>query len=124
MQILYYSFAMVMLCLGLAYFNSAVIVFFKDWGQIISIVLQVGIWITPVMWNIDSMTTIPHWALMLLKLNPMFYIVQGYRDAFINKVWFWTHVNSSVYFWVVTFICIVLGTTVFKRLRIHFADVL
>ena len=123
LQIVYYSFAMFMLCLGLAYLNSAIVVFFKDWGQVISIVLQVGIWMTPVMWIFDNID-IPEYLKIILELNPMFYIVQGYRDALINKVWFWEHYNLTPYFWIVTILILIVGTTVFRRLRVHFADVL
>ena len=48
-------------------------------------------WVTPIMWNFESMQGIPKWAVVLLKLNPMYYIVSGYRDALINKTAFWEH---------------------------------
>lgn len=122
LQVIYYSFAMFVLVLGLVYLTSAVMIFFRDLGQIISIVLQVGIWLTPIMWNIDMVKgTIVE---TILKFNPMYYIVQGYRDAFIYKVWFFEHWKYTIYFWVVTAIVFLIGTTVYKRLRIHFADVL
>jgi lipopolysaccharide transport system permease protein/teichoic acid transport system permease protein len=60
----------------------------------------------------------------LLKLNPMFYIVQGYRESFIYFVPFWHHWQMTLYFWGLTGIVFVLGATVFLRLRPHFADVL
>jgi ABC-type polysaccharide/polyol phosphate export permease len=60
----------------------------------------------------------------ILKLNPMFYIVQGYRDSMINDVWFFQKPELTIYFWVLTLALFLLGTTVFKRLRVHFADVL
>lgn len=123
LQIIYFSIAMFALCAGLAYFNSAIVVFFKDWSQVINIVLQVGIWMTPVMWNIDTID-IPTWLITILKLNPMYYIVQGYRDALINKTWFWQHMHQTEYFWILVIVLFVLGTYVFQKLRSHFADVL
>ena len=54
----------------------------------------------------------------------MFYIVNGYRDAMINKVWFWERFDLTFYFWVVTGAFFVLGAYVFKRLKVHFADTL
>lgn len=122
-QMLYFSFAMFALCTGLAYLNSAIVVFFKDWSQVINIVLQVGIWITPVMWNIDTID-IPAWLITILKLNPMYYIVQGYRDSLINKTWFWAHMHQTEYFWGIVIVIFLLGTYIFQKLRSHFADVL
>lgn len=122
LQVIYYSFSMFVLVLGLVYLTSAVMIFFRDLGQIISIILQVGIWLTPIMWNIDMVKgTIVE---KILKLNPMYYIVQGYRNAFIYKEWFFQHWRYTIYFWVVTAVIFIIGTTVYKRLRVHFADVL
>lgn len=46
-------------------------------------------WMTPILWNIDSMP-LNSVILFILKLNPMYYIVSGYRDALITKFWFST----------------------------------
>lgn len=123
LQVLYYSICLFVLVMGISYLTSAVVVFFRDLNQIINIVLQVGVWVTPIMWNIDTMDISPVLK-NLLKLNPLYYIVQGYRDAFIGKVAFFERWELTIYFWVVTIVFVVLGTHVFKKLRMHFADVL
>lgn len=123
LQIVYYSFALIMLCIGLAYLNCAINVFVKDWAQIIGIVLQVGIWITPIMWDFKTLE-IPAWASVLIKLNPMYYIVMGYRESFMEKVWFFESPLLTLYFWIFCLFVLWLGMTVFNRLRDHFADVL
>ena len=70
LQIVYYSFCMVILTAGLIYATSAVTVFFRDMKEVVSILLQIGMWVTPIMWNFESMQGIPKWAVLLLKLNP------------------------------------------------------
>ena len=114
----------VMFTAGLIYATSAVTVFFRDMKEVVAILLQIGMWVTPIMWNFESMQGIPKWAVVLLKLNPMYYIVSGYRDALINKTAFWEHPGLTLWFWGITLFTLWAGTTVFKRLRVHFADVL
>ncbi len=121
LQIVYYSFCMFIFVLGLSYITCSVMVFFRDLGQIINILLQVGIWATPILWNIDTLPAKWH---IIFKLNPMFYIVQGYRDALINKVWFFENFYWTAYFWILTICIFALGALIFKRLKVHFADVL
>ncbi|MCR4738649.1 MAG: ABC transporter permease [Lachnospiraceae bacterium] len=121
LQIVYYSFCMFVFVLGLSYITCSVMVFFRDLGQIINIILQVGIWATPILWNID---TIPAKYHIIFKINPMFYIVQGYRDALINKIWFFENFYWTAYFWILTVCIFALGALIFKRLKVHFADVL
>lgn len=123
LQVVYYSFCMFVLLIGLNYLTSSVVVFFRDLNQVINIALQVGVWVTPIMWNIDTMDIGPLFK-SILKLNPMYYIVQGYRDAFINKVAFWERPQLSIYFWCFTLVFLWLGNHVFQKLRTHFADVL
>jgi teichoic acid transport system permease protein len=120
-QIIYYSFCMFVFSLALTYATSSIVVFFKDLTQIISIVLQVGIWSVPIMWNISL---IPERFHIIIKLNPIFYIVNGYRTALYGNKWFWEDFYSTVYFWIVTIIFAAIGILIFKRLKPHFADVL
>lgn len=122
-QAIYYTVCVFVLVLGLSYITCAVVVFFRDLSQIISIVLQVGVWMTPIMWNFDAIN-MPEVLKFIFKLNPMYYVVMGYRDTFINKVWFWEHSGLTIYFWCVAIVLFIIGTYVFRKLKIHFADVL
>ena len=120
-QIVYYSLCTFVLVLALVYFTCAVVVFFKDTSQLVMIFLQVGIWMTPIMWQV---TILPPRFLWIFEAMPMYYIVSGYRDALIYKNWFWEKPYEMIYFWVVTIVLLGIGTTVFKKLKVHFADVL
>ncbi|MBQ0058860.1 MAG: ABC transporter permease, partial [Lachnospiraceae bacterium] len=91
-QIVYYLFAMFVFGLGIIYGTCAVVIFFRDLSQIINIVLQVGVWTIPIMWQITMIPPKYHW---IFKLNPMFYIVNGYRESFYNRVWFFDHMGQT-----------------------------
>ena len=121
LQLPFYIVCSVLLILGLAWLTSAIRVFIKDIGQIIAVLIQIGFWATPIFWDIDTIPVKYQW---ILKLNPAFYIVEGYRDTFISKVWFWEHQNLTLYYFGLTLMCLGLGAIVFKRLRPHFGDVL
>ena len=122
LQVVYYSFCLFVLVLAMSYCTCAVVIFFRDLAQIINIGLQVGMWATPILWNIgmigdDRFVT-------LLKLNPLVYIVNGYRNAIYREEWFFEHFYSSTYFWIFTVTLFCIGSLIFKRLKVHFADVL
>lgn len=124
LQIFYYTFCVFALVLGMSYVTSAVSVFFRDLIQVINIGLQVGVWLTPIMWIAEDALADHELLLQVLRLNPMYYVVSGYRDAFITKTWFWENPGWTLYFWAFTAAFFILGTWVFERLKIHFADVL
>jgi len=120
-QLFYYTFALSILLLGLSWFTSSVVIFFKDLGQIISIIIQFGFWLTPVFWSIKMIPQKYHW---LIRLNPLDYIIEGYRNSLIYHKWFWEDMGMTIYYWSITAIILAIGITTFKRLRPHFADVI
>ena len=123
-QIIYYSLAAFMLALGVGFFTAAVNVFFKDMTQIVGLCLQFGMWLAPIMYW-DGMFTADHpWMAPIFKLNPVYYIVTGYRDSMLTGNFFWERPMNTVYFWGVTLIIFYLGYKIFTKLRPHFSDVL
>ena len=120
-QIIYYMIYMVLLVTGIAYLVSALFVFFRDLGQIISVLLQLQFWMSPFVWDFKIL---PENVQFVLKLNPIYYVVSGYRDTFVYKVGFWENIPGMVYYWGITLIIFGVGIKVFNKLKPHFADVL
>ena len=121
LQILYYFFAMICFSLGISWLTSSLTVFLRDVGQFVAMLLQFGFWFTPIFW---SLKIIPEEYQEILQLNPMYYLVEGYRQSFIYKEWIWEHFELTIYFWTITAIVMFIGAWSFKKLRPHFADVL
>lgn len=122
-QLLYYTFCMFVLVLALSYSTCAIVIFFRDLLQIINIALQVGMWATPILWNISYLDGNPLLQ-KILKCNPVFYIVNGYRNAMFGQTWFWEEPGAAIGFWVFTAALFFVGAHIFRRLKVHFADVL
>ena len=125
-QTIYYTGAASIFVISLVYVTSAIQVFFKDMSQIVSICLQFGMWLTPIMWQEEQFVDSSIYPILcnIVKLNPMYYIVVGYRDSMLFGNWFWERPILSLYFWGVTLCLFLVGLKVFKRLRPHFSDVL
>ncbi len=120
-QFFYYLLCMSVLALGIAWIVSALQPFIRDIVPLVGIIIQVGFWATPIFWDI---TIMPARIQTLLKINPMFYIVQGYRDSFIYFVPFWHRPWLTLYFWVIALLIFLTGAAVFRKLKPQFADVL
>lgn len=121
LQVFYYLFAMIVLIFAITVFTSAVVLFFRDLSQIVNIIINVGFWATPIGWNI---TMLPSWLQIVFKVNPVFYIVTGYRDAFVEKIFFWERPFHTIYFWCFCIVVLLFGVKVFNKLRPHFSDVI
>lgn len=120
-QLFYYYFATFILLMGISWLSSSLIIFIKDIKNLIPILIQFGFWGTPIFW---SLSRIPEEYHIYLKLNLFEYIIQGYRDSMINKVWFWEKTNETLYFWAITLLLLLFSYKIFMKLKSHFVDVL
>jgi lipopolysaccharide transport system permease protein/teichoic acid transport system permease protein len=112
---------MLLLALGLSLIVSALNVFVKDVAQIVNVFLQVGIWATPILWDVGILPEKFH---IMVEYNPMWYVVNGYRESFLYFVPFWKHPQEALYCWGVCLLLLTFGMFIFKRLKPQFADVL
>ena len=121
LQIIYYLICMIIFTFALSLICASIMVFFRDLTQIIGVLLLIGMWGTPIAWNLDMFPVKYH---VLFKLNPIYYLVQGYRDSLIGNIWFWEKINLTIYFWCVLFVLLFIGSFVFNHLKQYFADTL
>lgn len=121
LQMFYYFLCAFCLSASLGWLLSALNVFLRDVANLVSLVLQIGFWMTPLFWDPARLSPVVR---TLLKLNPMYYVCVGYRESIISTIPFWYHPKLTLYFWSLVIIIFVSGSTIFRKLRPQFADVL
>lgn len=121
LQSLYYSFCLATLLLALSWTFSALGLFARDFTNIVSIGLQVGFWVSPIFWDLRL---IPQQYHSFLKLNPLYYPLEGYRASFLYGQPFWANPYEMLYFWGVTVFLLLFGAYIFRALRPSFGDVI
>lgn len=117
----YYSAILAILILGISYLCATLSVFFKDFSQLVNIILQIGFWMTPIFW---SDATMNQSVLRILRRNPVYYIITGYRDSMMYGIGFWEHTDLAVWYWLCAIVFLALGIFVYKKLNVHFSDLL
>ncbi|MDR1521313.1 MAG: ABC transporter permease [Streptococcaceae bacterium] len=123
LQIFYYCFCLMAFLIGVIWITSSIQPFLPDINQFIAVIMQILIWATPILYSISSFSDHPK-IVFLLKSNPLYYVVTGYREAVFSDGWFWQHPKETIYFWGVTLLLLFIGVSIFKQLRPHFSDVL
>ena len=92
-------------------------------SQIVAILLQFGIWMCPIMYDERLFEGRALFVLKLLKFNPIYYIVKGYRNCLLGESF--TSFNSlTIYYWIVALVIFILGYKLFDKLKEDFSDVL
>ncbi len=118
-QIIYYMFCAISILFAFTLITSTIMVFFRDLNQIISVILLIGMWGTPIAWSLESFSENVH---VYFKLNPFLYIIEGYRDSLFGRKWFWEKPLLSLYFWAFVICLLFLGGFIFNRMKEYFAE--
>jgi len=121
LQLPYYFAGLFIFVLAVAMSASVIQVFVKDFNGVIAILMQIGFWATPVLWDAKML---PPRLEFLVAYNPANYLVQGYRESLLLNGWFFHRPAETIYFWITTFAMLFLGVVLFKRTKHQFADVL
>ena len=104
---------------GLAWFLAASGVYMRDLGQIIGFLLTLWFFLTPICYPEASL---PPGAVGLLTKNPIYVLVRGYRNIFLEST---APAFGPLWkLWLVALICFFGGYAWFYKLRKTFADVI
>jgi teichoic acid transport system permease protein len=117
--VLYYTFAMLILMFVIMLPITAFIAVSSDFQQLYLVVIRVFLYTMPIVWgfkHIKEYTTL----CKVVKLNPMVYILNGYRSAFVYGNM--PSLIYTVYFWVFILIFFVLGCFVQYKLKRYYSD--
>ena len=120
-QTLYFLICSISILMGYALLTSAITVVFKDFSKLMSSVIRLLFYITPVVWVQENL---PENLVFILKLNPFAYIIDGYRDSILygrSLMWHW---KQGCFFWVFTIILFIIGCNVHMKFRKQFIDLI
>jgi len=109
----------ILLSLGLSFFLASLGVYVRDVDHVVTIVLQILFFLTPIFYPIDALH--PPFR-TVIELNPLSPIVESAREVLILGAWpNWGWLLAA---WVVSAACLQLGYAWFMGTKRGFADVL
>jgi ABC-2 type transport system permease protein/lipopolysaccharide transport system permease protein len=94
-------------------------VYIRDLKQVVPIILQLGLFATPVAWGLESIPAA--WRGLYCTINPLGVVIDGYRQTVLYgrppqwELVMYAAISSTIY--------LVAGYLVLKRLEVGFADV-
>ena len=103
--------------LGLSLIVSSVTVYFRDLEHIVSVLLNMLFYLTPIVYSIDF---IPTNYLVFFKLNPMYHIINVYRD-----VLYYQRIPDLLSFGMLLLVSIaffIISYLIFAKLEKRFAE--
>lgn len=120
--VLYYVFCAFALVEALALITSVLTMLWRDVKKLVTSLMRMLLYLSPVLWT-ATFRNLPKMN-FLMKLNPVYYIVQGYRDSFIFGKSILAHPALMVYFWGVVLCLFVIGCGLMYRFKHKFIDMI
>ena len=120
-QVVYFMFCGLCFLISFSLIVSAITVLLKDFQKILSSIIRLLFYISPIVWSPDSL---PEKFSFVFKLNPLYYVIEGYRESLLYNYGLWYHGKQMVYFWTVSILMFLYGCYVHIKLRKHFIDLI
>lgn len=121
LQLPYYLLCCLAFTLVLGVLLSALTAVSRDVLQGVKSLITLFFWLTPILWSVDKIGSPIR---QIVMLNPIVYIISGYRNSFVLNRWFFQDWQYLVYFWTVLAGMALLASFVYTKLEPEFADVL
>lgn len=110
--------AVLFTALGVGTFLSALIVAYRDFRQVIAFMMQLWMYVTPVVY---SPSLFPERWRWVLNLNPMAGLIEGFRSAILGQPFDLTGFLLS---FSVSILLFFVGVSYFKQVERDFADII
>lgn len=94
----------------------------KDFSNLVKSFTTAIFWLSGILWNPATIKNVV--LRKVLMINPVTYLTNGYRNCFINKVWFWEEPKTLLAFGIITFALLLLAVWTYKKLKKEIPDVL
>ena len=122
LQLPFYIILMFIFLNAWSLFSSFIAAISKDFSNLVKSFMTALFWLSGILWNVNTIP-IP-WLQKLLMVNPVTYIVNGFRNSFLEKKWFFEQPLELLLFLGILTIMILLGLWSYKKLRKEIPDVL
>lgn len=129
LNLFYYAFCAFCLAEAISLILSVLTMLWRDIKKLVVSLIRMLMYFSPVIWECQfSSSRVPggifHILNKAMKLNPVHYIITGYRDAIFYEKGFWTHPATMLYFWVLVFVLFVVGCILMQKFKKKFIDLI
>lgn len=126
LPLIYYCFCGVVFSISLSLITSVLNMMARDTRKLILACMRLLLYLTPVIWSIQQLekSSAPRILIKIMKANPIYYIIQGYRDCFFYHQGILSNVKGMVVFWVFTLILFIIGSNLMYKFKHKFIDMI
>lgn len=121
-QLPLYMIGLLTFMFGLVLITSTLTTIIRDVQMLLQSVMRMLLYLSPILW---PPTLLPDFMQPYMKLNPFYYIIEGYRYSLLGEGWYFLeNPIYTVYFIGITLVTLLIGSYLHVKFRSQFIDFL
>lgn len=121
LEIIYYLICTMAFAISLSMITSVLNMFTRDVKKMVSASMRMLMYLTPILWTMEKL---PKSMQIVMKLNPLYYVVEGYRDAFFYHKGIFAYGKNMLWFWAIVLVLFMIGSRLMYKYRHKFIDLI
>ncbi len=117
--LLYYIFCSFAFCVAFGMLFSVLNMFTRDVKKGVNASIRLLMFMTPILWTMDNL---PSWIQMIMKCNPLYYIIEGYRNSLFYYESIWSRPGEMLVFWTIVIGLFTAGSVLMYKFKHRFID--
>lgn len=117
--ILVYLLPLILMILGLSWLSSCLNVYFRDFGQLITVILNIWFYATAIIYPI---TVVPEKFKVFFFWNPLLHVINGFRAGVLKGMLI--DIPSIIYLYSFSIFIFFIGQLLYQKTKKGFVDVI
>lgn len=92
----------------------------KDLANFVKTISTPLMFLSPIIWNIENISI--GWLVAIQHANPIYFLVNSYRDVFIHKKWFFSDTYSLALFTLIFILNVIIASSLYSKLKKEIPD--
>lgn len=122
LQIFYYLPAALVMLFFLGIFSATINILIPDYDLAIRQVLRLLFFVSGILFQPEKGNVFNTFIFYISRINPFYYIVNGWRETFLVNSWFWDSPLQMAIFWLEIALFAVIGTHLYLKFKDQLID--
>lgn len=124
LELIYYLCCGVIFAVSLSMTTSVLTMLTRDVKKVVQAFMRLLLYMTPILWSADNLKGLPMAGQVIIRLNPIYYLVQGYRDCFFYHRGIAFYWKPMAVFWAITLALLLFGCCMMYKFKHKFIDLI
>jgi teichoic acid transport system permease protein len=126
LNLIYYMFCAFCLCESVALILSVLTMLWRDIKKLVVSLTRMLMYFSPIIWDCKFNSSVPFHSVLnkVMKANPLYYLVNGYRESIFYHKGFWQHPAQSLYFWALVLVLFTIGSLLMYKFKRKLIDLI